>query len=115
MKTTRVLLLVNLGLIALFGIASGFYKVMGGEADLVSYGKAGIGLTEMRAIGLLQALAGASLLSAKTRRLGAYTLGALNLLASGVLFVAGIQPFAVISLLFVAMALLTLKLASPTP
>ena len=111
MKTTRILLLINLGLIALFGIASGIYKMTGGEADVVLYGKAGIGLTAMRAIGLLQSLAGASLLSAKTRRLGAYTLAALNLLASGVLFIAGVQPFGVISLLFVAMALLTLKLA----
>ena len=108
MKISKKLLLVNLGLIGLFGIASGLFKVLGAQADLVLYGKAGIGLTTMRLIGLVQTLAGMSLFHKKTRPPGAVVLAAMNLLASGVLFVVGVQPFGVISLLFVGMALAAL-------
>lgn len=102
-------LAVDAVLIGLFGLSSGIYKATGGAADIVLYGVAGVGPGAMAAIGVAQALAGLGLIvGLRVERAlapSSLALAAINLFASYVLFRNGVQPFAVISLLFVAMAL----------
>jgi hypothetical protein len=106
----RIALWIDLVVIALFGIASGLYKVLGGEADVTLYAALGITPIPMAVIGAAQAVAGGGLFVAKARPYAAVVLAGINLLASAVLFVNGVQPFGWISLLFVAMALAPLAL-----
>jgi len=61
--------------------------------------------------GAIQAVAAVLTLPQRSRRVGVVGLTACNLFASAGLFVAGVQPFGVISLLFVAMAALVWKRA----
>jgi hypothetical protein len=110
-KALRIALFIDLGLIALFGLSSGLYKVFGGMADVTLYAAIGVGPVLMAVIGAIQAGAAAALVFTHTRRVGALVLAAVNGLASAVLFANHIQPFGAISLLFIAMALAPLALA----
>lgn len=105
----KVLRLVNHGLIALFGVASGSFKVAGGQADLDVFSHLGMGARSVAAFGAVQVATALATTPKATRRLGAVGLAACNLLATIGLFAAGVQPFGVISLLFVVMALLVAR------
>jgi hypothetical protein len=104
MSARRIALLVNVALISLFGVASGGFKLAGGQADLEVFKHIGMGATAVAVFGAVQLLAGAATAVPRTRRGGGALLTACNALASVGLFVAGVQPFGVISLVFVAMA-----------
>jgi hypothetical protein len=104
----KVALLVVHVLIALFGIASGVFKVIGGQADLDVFSHLGMGRAAIAVFGAVQAAAALATIPARSRTAGAVTLAGANLLASVGLFVAGVQPFGVLSLSFVAMALAVL-------
>lgn len=91
-------------LIVLFAVASGGYKLAGGEADLRIFASLGMTPTIVRLFGLVQALAG---LAVFWRPYGVIAAGVLllcNAIATVGLFAAGEQPFGWISWLFVAMA-----------
>lgn len=105
----RQLLLINHALIALFGIASGGYKITGGEADVRVFSSLGMTATMTAVFGAVQLVAALLTVPVRTRMLGAYLLAACNLLATAGLFAAGEQPFATISILFVVMALLVTR------
>lgn len=105
----KVGLLVNHVLIALFGLASGLFKVFGGQADLDVFAHLGMGAVAVAGFGALQALSALATFPMKTRKAGVVGLSGCNLLASVGLFVAGIQPFGASSLLFVVMAALVWK------
>lgn len=109
----KTLLLVNHVLIALFGVASGGFKVAGGQADLDVFGHLGMGTLGVAVFGAVQVVTALATIPKASRRLGAGGLAACNLLATIGLFAAGVQPFGVISLLFVAMALLVLRAPRP--
>lgn len=100
----RFVLVANHVLIALFGIASGAYKVFGGEADVRIFATLGMTPTVVALFGGLQALTALLTIPPASRRAGALALAACNALASLGLFVAGQYPFGVVSLLLVAMA-----------
>lgn len=102
-------LLINHGLMVLFGVSSGLFKVAGGAADLEVFSHLGMGRWAVAVFGALQAVAAVLTVPARTRTPGVVGLTACNLLASAGLFAAGVQPFGVVSLLFVAMAALIWK------
>jgi hypothetical protein len=108
-RVVRGLQWTNHVLITLFAISSGLFKFAQGAADVKLYAAAGIGVGGMMAIGAVQAAGGVALVFARTRNIGALVVALINLLASAILFINGIQPFGAISLLFVAMAVLELR------
>lgn len=105
----RVVLLINHVLMVGFGVASGSFKALAGQADLEVFAHLGMGRWAIALFGAVQAAAALLTLPSRTRRLGTIGLTGSNLLASAGLFAAGVQPFGVISLLFVAMAALVWK------
>jgi len=104
-------LVVNHVLIALFGVASGAFKVIGGEADLQIFAHLGMGSLAVAVFGGAQLFSALATVPTRTRPAGAWTLAACNLLATLGLFAANVQPFGFISITFVAMALLVLRRA----
>ncbi|MBL8956384.1 MAG: hypothetical protein JNK82_36760 [Myxococcaceae bacterium] len=113
----KAALLVNRVLITLFGLSSGLFKVAGSitrtgdpaawwETDNGVFAHLGLGPTLVGLFGLVQAVAAALVWPVKTRKAGAYALAACNLFATAGLFAAGVQPFGVVSLVFVVMAVL---------
>lgn len=107
-----ILLWVNHVLITLFALSSGVFKVLKGPPDLEVFAHLGMGPAAVQAFGALQVAGGLMLIFARTSKAGAVVVVLCNLLASVGLFAAGVQPFAVISLLFVAMAALELRLGA---
>lgn len=105
----RALQWINHGLMVLFGVSSGIFKLVGGEPDVKMYAALGFSAWATAGVGLVQLGAGACLVPAKTRVPAAFVLAAINALATVVLFVNGVQPFGAISVLFVAMALAEVK------
>lgn len=101
----RGILTANRWLIAAFGLASGLFKLMGGQADLDLFAKIGLGPGLVMAFGAAQALAALALLRPATRTAGAVALALCNAFATYGLWMSGVQPFGVISILFVVMAL----------
>jgi len=99
----RVTLTISTVLITIFGVASGVYKIAGGEADLRIFAHLGMGPALVRVFGLLQALASCLVFHRTLGAVAAGVLTACNALASAGLFAAGVQPFGRISLVFVAM------------
>lgn len=91
--------------IALFGIASGAYKLMGGEADVRIFASLGMGGLAVRFFGLVQAAASMFVFHRRAGALAAWTLTFCNALATAGLFAAGVQPFGWVSILFIVMAL----------
>lgn len=100
----RVALTISTVLITVFGVASGVYKIAGGEADLRIFAHLGMGPILVRVFGLLQALASCLVFHRSLGVIAAGVLTACNALATAGLFAAGVQPFGWISLVFVAMA-----------
>lgn len=99
----KALLVVHV-LITLFGVSSGVFKVVQGAPDLAVFAHLGMGPLAVSVFGAVQVAASVASWPAVSRRWGAGALAACNLLATAGLFAAGVQPFGVISLLFVAMA-----------
>ena len=90
--------------IVLFAVASGGYKLAGGEADVRIFASLGMTPLVVRLFGLVQAVAGLAVLWRPIGTLAAVLLLLCNTLATAGLYAAGEQPFAVISWIFVAMA-----------
>ncbi len=105
----KKLLLVDHVLIVLFGLQSGIYKIAFGSADVAVFAHLGMSPAVTAVFGGLQALAALLTVPAITRRYGALALAACNAFATVGLFASGHATFGVVSILFVAMALLVLK------
>ena len=119
MKMT--LLWINHVCIVLFALSSGVFKLLGGKPDLEVFAHLGMGAAAVATFGAVQMLGGVGLLFARAARPAAAVVVACNALATAGLFAAGIQPFGVISIAFIAMAALELRLgrrgrfAAPAP
>lgn len=100
----RVAQWINHVLMIVFGVSSGIFKLVGGEPDVKMYAALGFSALATAIVGAAQLAAGAALIPGRTRVPAAIALTVINALASVVLFVNGVQPFGVISILFVAMA-----------
>lgn len=100
---------VNHALISAFGVMSGMYKVSGGEADIRVFSHLGMTPLLIAVFGAAQAATGLLTWWPQARRPAAWALAGCNALATAGLFAAGVVPFGVFSILFVAMAALILK------
>lgn len=109
----RVLLLINVGLMALFGVSSGIFKLLGGQADIDVFAHLGMSPTAIAVFGVVQAVAGVTTAIPTTRRAGGALLTVCNAFATAGLFAAGVQPFGVVSMLFIAMAALVALVRVP--
>ncbi len=102
----RRLLVVNRWAIALFGLSSGMFKLIGGAADVELFARVGLSPGAVAVFGAFQMAAAAAVMWRPGRRPGAVLLACCNAFATYGLFVAGVQPFGYISLAFVGMAAL---------
>lgn len=107
---TRKLLWTNHVLITLFAISSGIFKVLQGPPDIELFSHIGMTPLMVMAFGAMQAAGGVGLIFSKTCRPAAIVVALCNTLATAGTFVAGLIPFGVVSILFIVMALLELKL-----
>lgn len=108
-NTTTLLLRINLVLLTLLSLATGLFKVLRMPAEMELFAKAGFGEQGVTALGLLQIMGGLLLLFARFRRIGAIAMAATFALASAVVFIAGMIPFGIVSLLFIAMAVVVYR------
>jgi hypothetical protein len=109
--TVKRVMRINHVLIVLFAVASGVFKLVPRNTDIEIFAHIGMGAAAVAVFGVVQACGGCALVFRRTTRVAALVVAGCNLLATVGLFVAGIQPFAAISLLFVGMALLELRRA----
>ncbi len=100
----KIALLINRGLLTLLSVMTGVVKLVQMHEEMVIFRQAGFpdGLT--MAFGLVQLVGGLLLLPGATRRAGASIMAVTFVIATGVLFVNGMVPFGVFSLLFIASA-----------
>lgn len=108
MKTA---LLVNHILITLFGISSGAYKVLGGEADIQVFAHLGMSAPVIAVFGAVQVVSAVATWVGAIRKPAALGLVACNAVASVGLLASGTVAFGVISVLFIAMAALVVRRA----
>ena len=106
----KFLLVIHV-LIVLFALQSGIYKVAFGQADVAVFAHLGMSALFTAVFGGIQALAGLATIPRATRRYAAIALAACNGLATIALFASGHGTFGVVSIVFVAMALLVVKRA----
>lgn len=109
-RRMKTLLWINHVLIVLFAVSSGVFKLLGGVPDLEVFSHLGMSAAMVAVFGAVQASGGLALLFARTKVPGAVVVTLSNALATAGLIAAGVQPFGVISILFIAMAALELKL-----
>ena len=100
----RTLVAMVTTLIVVFAVASGGYKMAGGEADVRIFAFLGMSPAVVRLFGLVQLVSGLGVLSRSYGVAAAAVLAACNAVATAGLFAAGEQPFAWISWIFVLMA-----------
>jgi ABC-type glycerol-3-phosphate transport system permease component len=100
----RALVAIVTTLIVVFAVASGGYKMAGGEADVRIFAFLGMSPPVVRLFGLVQLVSGLGVLSRSCGVAAAAVLAACNAVATAGLFSAGEQPFAWISWIFVLMA-----------
>lgn len=104
MSPLRLAHRIDRGLIGLFALSSGLYKLSFGEADVEIFAHLHMSAVGTAGFGLLQLLCGLGLVRSETRAPAAVGLMACNLWATSALFAADIQPFGWVSFVMVAMA-----------
>ena len=102
----KALLWINRVASTLLSISTGAVKLARMDAEMVIFREVGFSDSMTIAFGALQLLAGLLLLPNRTTRAGAWCVLPTFLFATAVLFVNGMIPFGLGSLLFPAMALL---------
>ncbi len=105
----RYLISANHGLLFLLGLSTGLVKVFGLEADIEIFANLGFSYTATVIFGIIQAVAALLLLSPQTIRWGATTLGVTFVIATIGLFVSGMIPFGLVSLLFIVMTVIAAR------
>jgi len=106
----RKLLWANHVLMVLFALNSGVFKVLKGPPDVEVFSHLGMSVVMVQLFGAIQALGGLGLVFARTSKPAAIAVVLCNALATVGLFAAGVQPFGAISILFIGMAALELRL-----
>ncbi|MBV7333851.1 hypothetical protein KFU94_37590 [Chloroflexi bacterium TSY] len=100
----RILAILNHLLVTILGVVTGLVKVFGLEADIEIFANLGFSYGATVAFGIIQIVAALMLLHPKTLQPGAVILGISFIIATIGLFVTGLIPFGIVSLLFIAMA-----------
>ncbi len=109
----KKVLTANLVLIVVFAIATGVTKLVPNNPDLALFANIGLGRVAVACFGIVQLSAGLGMLFDRSRRPGALVLALCNAIATSALLASHVVVFGVVSILFVAMALLTLHPATP--
>lgn len=97
---------INHALIVLFAVSSGLFKIAGGAPDVALFAHVGLTPILVGVFGALQLVVGLGTVPKATRTISAFGLAGCNAFATLALFVGGVQPFGVISIVFVVMAAL---------
>ena len=97
---------INRVLLTLLSLSTGAVKLARMEAEMVIFREIGFSDALTIAFGVLQLVGGVLLIPNKTTQLGAWVMLPTFAFATVVLFVNGMIPFGVSSLLFIAMAAL---------
>ena len=101
MKTA---LKINWILTILLSVATGVFKLLGQEADILLFEKIGFNSTMTTLLGAIQLAGGIMLLFPKTRISGAWIMIFTFILASIAVFANGMIAFGLVSLIFIAMS-----------
>lgn len=100
------LLIINRILLILLGISTGAVKLAQLPDEVRIFTAAGFGTGLFMAFGGVQIVAALLVIPDGLQRIGGALLGVTFAVATGVLFVNGMVPFGVVSLLFIAMSAL---------
>jgi hypothetical protein len=109
----KTIIKINNILLILLGLATGLVKVFGLEADVEIFANMGFSYTATVIFGAVQAIAASLVIFPQTRRYGAVILGLSFVIATAGLFISGLIPFGIFSLLFIAMAVIAFFSAAP--
>jgi hypothetical protein len=101
-------LLINRVLLTLLSVSTGVVKLVQMEEEMVIFRGAGLPDQATIALGVVQVVGGLLLIANPTHRVGAAIMIPTFMLATAVLFVNGLVPFGMVSLLFPASAALAL-------
>jgi len=101
-----VALWINRVLLTALSLMTGAVKLAGMEDELRIFREAGFSDGLIVAFGVLQLVGGVLLIPNRTSRVGAWVMLPTFAVATGVVFINGMVPFGVASLLFIAMAAL---------
>lgn len=99
---------LNWILTTLLSIATGVFKILQQEADILLFEKIGFTTLTTTILGVIQLIGGILLLFPKTRKIGAFTMIPTFVLASVAVFANGMLGFGFVSLLFIGMAVLVI-------
>ena len=95
---------INRVLLTLLSISTGAVKLSRMDEEMVLYRGAGFADEATLAFGALQLGLGLLLLPARTTQLAAWGMAVTFVIATAVVFINGMVPFGIASLLFIAMA-----------
>jgi hypothetical protein len=103
-----ILIRIIYGVVTLLGGSSGLVKIFGMEKEMIIFRNAGFSDAATKVFGLVQIIAVILLWFPKTREIGAAVLALSFIIASWVLFKNSYTTFGIVSLSFIAMALVPL-------
>ena len=86
-------------------LATGMFKILQQEADILLFEKISMTATMTTVLGVIQFIGGIMLIPKRSRIIGAYIMTATFVLASIAVFANGMIGFGVVSLIFILMAL----------
>ena len=109
-KQMKIFYKVNLVLIILLSIATGVFKLLQQEADIQLFQALGFNAVMTTILGAIQVLGGALMIFPKYRKLGALIMIPTFIIASLAVFLNQMWVFGIVSLLFIAMAYLVIKM-----
>jgi hypothetical protein len=104
---------INRVLLTVLSIMTGVVKLLQMPEEMEIFANAGLGTTPTMAFGVVQLLGGLLLIPNPTHRIGAALMVPTFVFATGVLFVNGLIPFGVFSVLFIASAALAAAKGPP--
>lgn len=100
----RWVVLVNRGLLTMLSVSTGLVKLTRMPEEMEIFRAAGMSDAATIGFGVVQLVGGLLLITNRTHAVGALVMIPTFLFATGVLFVNGLVPFGVVSLLFPASA-----------
>ncbi len=101
-----VLLWINRVVLTLLSLSTGAVKLARMEAEMVIFREIGFPDSATIAFGVVQLVGGVLLIPSRTTRVGAWVMLPTFAFATCVLFMNGMVPFGISSVLFIAMAVL---------
>lgn len=108
----RLFLIINWCLTILLSISTGIFKLLQQEADIELFTAIGFNEVMTTILGVIQLLGGVLLIPSKSRKAGAMVLIPTFILASIAVFANNLIVFGMVSLLFIVMAYLVIKMES---